>query len=150
MLVPIAAPTDRVEPVDGIAGLAVDLMDKLGGAGAALLVGLDNVFPPVPSEPRCSSAEWCRCSAAWSRCPQAWNACRCGCFSRSPPWGSSIWNAVFVVAGYSLGENWRLVDQYAGLFQKIVIGLVALATAVFVVVRIRGRHPTNAESRYSR
>ncbi|OLF08101.1 hypothetical protein BLA60_24890 [Actinophytocola xinjiangensis] len=43
----LAAPT---EPVDGIAGLAVDLMDRLGGPGAALLVGIDNVFPPVPSE----------------------------------------------------------------------------------------------------
>jgi len=34
----------------GLAGLAVDVMDHLGGPGAALLVGLDNVFPPVPSE----------------------------------------------------------------------------------------------------
>lgn len=34
----------------GIAGFAVDVMDALGGFGAALLVGLDNVFPPVPSE----------------------------------------------------------------------------------------------------
>lgn len=34
----------------GVAGLAVGLMDHLGGPGAALLVGLDNVFPPVPSE----------------------------------------------------------------------------------------------------
>jgi membrane protein DedA with SNARE-associated domain len=34
----------------GLAGLAVDIMDKLGGPGAALLVGIDNVFPPMPSE----------------------------------------------------------------------------------------------------
>jgi membrane protein DedA with SNARE-associated domain len=38
------------EQPGGLAGLAVDLMEKLGGPGAALLVGLDNVFPPVPSE----------------------------------------------------------------------------------------------------
>lgn len=37
-------------PMEGLAGFAVDLMDRLGGAGAALLVGLDNVFPPIPSE----------------------------------------------------------------------------------------------------
>ncbi|HEX6354738.1 hypothetical protein [Actinophytocola sp.] len=30
--------------------LAVDIMDTLGGPGAALLVGIDNIFPPVPSE----------------------------------------------------------------------------------------------------
>jgi membrane protein DedA with SNARE-associated domain len=38
------------EQPGGLAGLAVDLMEKLGGPGAALLVGLDNIFPPVPSE----------------------------------------------------------------------------------------------------
>lgn len=40
----------EAEQPGGLAGLAVDVMDRLGGPGAALLVGLDNVFPPVPSE----------------------------------------------------------------------------------------------------
>ena len=44
-----AAAEPAAEP-SGVAGLAVDAMDTLGGSGAALLVGLDNVFPPVPSE----------------------------------------------------------------------------------------------------
>lgn len=34
----------------GLAGLVVDIMDELGGPGAALLVGIDNIFPPMPSE----------------------------------------------------------------------------------------------------
>lgn len=34
----------------GLAGLVVDIMDELGGPGAALLVGIDSIFPPVPSE----------------------------------------------------------------------------------------------------
>jgi membrane protein DedA with SNARE-associated domain len=34
----------------GLASLAVDIMDALGGPGAALLVAVDNVFPPIPSE----------------------------------------------------------------------------------------------------
>ena len=34
----------------GIAGWAVSLMDTLGGPGAAIIVGLENVFPPIPSE----------------------------------------------------------------------------------------------------
>jgi membrane protein DedA with SNARE-associated domain len=38
------------EPVSGLAGWAVDLMDTLGGPGAAIVVGLDNLFPPIPSE----------------------------------------------------------------------------------------------------
>ncbi|MBP2330240.1 membrane protein DedA with SNARE-associated domain [Kibdelosporangium banguiense] len=38
------------EPLGGLAGWAVDLMDVLGGPGAALVVGADNLFPPIPSE----------------------------------------------------------------------------------------------------
>ncbi len=34
----------------GIAGWAVGVMEALGGPGAALVVGLENVFPPIPSE----------------------------------------------------------------------------------------------------
>ncbi len=38
------------ESLDGLAGWTVDLMDTLGGPGAAVAVGLDNLFPPIPSE----------------------------------------------------------------------------------------------------
>ncbi|MFE0024045.1 DedA family protein [Amycolatopsis sp. NPDC059021] len=38
------------EPMSGLAGWAVGLMDSLGGPGAAVIVGLDNLFPPIPSE----------------------------------------------------------------------------------------------------
>ncbi|MET9000256.1 DedA family protein [Amycolatopsis sp. NPDC004169] len=34
----------------GVAGWAVGLMESLGGPGAAVVVGLDNLFPPLPSE----------------------------------------------------------------------------------------------------
>ena len=51
--------------------------------------------------------------------------------------GSLIWNSGFVVAGYLLGANWQVVDEYAGIFQKVVIAVVALAIVVFVVVRVR-------------
>lgn len=37
-------------PDSGLAGWVVDLMDKLGLFGAALAVGMDNIFPPIPSE----------------------------------------------------------------------------------------------------
>ena len=33
-----------------LAEWAVDLMETLGGVGAAVVVGLDNLFPPIPSE----------------------------------------------------------------------------------------------------
>jgi membrane protein DedA with SNARE-associated domain len=53
--------------------------------------------------------------------------------------GSAIWNTTFIVAGYSLGENWHRVEQYAGAAQLIVIGAVAVALAVFVGKRLRRR-----------
>ncbi|MEU6716500.1 DedA family protein [Nonomuraea sp. NPDC046802] len=58
--------------------------------------------------------------------------------------GSAIWNTIFVMAGYLLGENWALVEEYVGIGSKVVAGLVVLAVVVFVVVRLserrKGRH----------
>jgi len=51
--------------------------------------------------------------------------------------GSAIWNTIFVLAGYFLGENWTIVEPYADTFQLIVIGAVVLAIVVWVVKRIR-------------
>lgn len=51
--------------------------------------------------------------------------------------GSAIWNTVFVMAGYYLGENWHVVEQYADILQKIVIAGVVVTTVVFVVLRWR-------------
>ncbi len=39
-----------VAELEGLAGFMVDLMDRLGLVGAAIAVGLDNLFPPIPSE----------------------------------------------------------------------------------------------------
>ena len=54
--------------------------------------------------------------------------------------GSLVWNSGFVVAGYLLGANWQVVDEYAGIFQKVVIGAIA------VVVDPAG-HPVGMYSR---
>ncbi|MFE6921235.1 DedA family protein [Nocardia sp. NPDC057663] len=51
--------------------------------------------------------------------------------------GSLLWNAVFVFAGYFLGENWHIVETYAGLLQKAVVVVVLGAVAVFVARRLR-------------
>jgi membrane protein DedA with SNARE-associated domain len=197
----------------GLAGLAIGLMDKLGGPGAALLVGIDNVFPPVPSElvlPLAGFAAsqgtmslfmaifWTTLGSvvgamltyglgAWLgrdrvralivRVPlmkesdfdrtEQWFAKhgRKAVFfgrmvplfrslislpagvERMPIWqflsltaaGSLIWNSGFVLAGYLLGANWQVVDQYGGIFQNVVIGAMVVAVAVFVVKRLRER-----------
>jgi membrane protein DedA with SNARE-associated domain len=51
--------------------------------------------------------------------------------------GSLIWNVVFVMAGYLLGENRRVIEAYAGAYQTAVLAAGALAVAAFVAVRLR-------------
>jgi membrane protein DedA with SNARE-associated domain len=204
---------DGAETLDGLAGWAVGIMDSLGGVGAAIVVGLDNIFPPIPSEvvlplagfsasrgtfTLAEALFWTtagsvvgavvmyligallgrvRTRALIARIPlmkasdfdraEAWFAkhgAKAVFFGRMVPifrsvislpagvermpWikfltltalGSLIWNSIFVGAGYLLGENWRLVDRYAGVLQYAVIGLVALVIVLFVVVRLRSR-----------
>ena len=61
--------------------------------------------------------------------------------------GSLIWNTIFIVAGYYLGESWHIVETYAGVFQKIVIVAVAVAAVWFVAAKIRNsrRKPVTGE-----
>ncbi|MGI5290854.1 DedA family protein [Nonomuraea polychroma] len=58
--------------------------------------------------------------------------------------GSLIWNTIFVLAGYFLGENWSLIEAYVGVGTNIVIGMVVAAVLVFVGVRLaerrKGKH----------
>ncbi|TDD15289.1 DedA family protein [Nonomuraea diastatica] len=58
--------------------------------------------------------------------------------------GSLIWNTIFVMAGYLLGEQWSVVETYVGAGSYVVIGLVVLAIVVFIGVRLaerrKGRH----------
>lgn len=53
--------------------------------------------------------------------------------------GSLIWNTAFVLAGYLLGENWHLVEQYAGIASRVVLVAVVLALVWFVVRKVRAR-----------
>ncbi|HEY4572269.1 MAG TPA: DedA family protein [Kribbella sp.] len=46
----MTAPQATEEPTGGVAGWAIDLMERLGAAGAGLAVALENLFPPLPSE----------------------------------------------------------------------------------------------------
>lgn len=195
----------------GVAGWAVDLMERLGPAGAALVIALENLFPPLPSEvilplagftasqgtfTLAEALVWTtlgsvvgasvlylfgmafgrdRMYRVWERLPltrtsdlertEAWFA-RHGRkavllgrmvpifrslisvpagVERMPPLqflgltlaGSAIWNTVFVLAGYQLGEQWHRVEAYAGAFQIVVIVAVVLAVAWWVLLRVR-------------
>lgn len=51
--------------------------------------------------------------------------------------GSLIWNTIFVLSGYLLGENWHIVEEYASILQYVVIAAVAIGVAWFVFSRVR-------------
>ncbi|GGP34411.1 DedA family protein [Streptomyces calvus] len=53
--------------------------------------------------------------------------------------GSLAWNAVLVLSGYWLGEQWDTVGEYVGVVSKAVLVLVVAALALYVVVRLRSR-----------
>jgi membrane protein DedA with SNARE-associated domain len=50
--------------------------------------------------------------------------------------GSLIWNTALILAGYVLGENYHVVEQYMGIAGKVVLGLVALAVGLFIASRL--------------
>lgn len=52
--------------------------------------------------------------------------------------GSALWNTVFVLAGFFLGEAWPVIERYADILQYVVIAAVVIGVAWFLVVRIRG------------
>ena len=53
--------------------------------------------------------------------------------------GSLLWNSVFVLSGYLLGEQWHIVEQYAGILQYVVIAAAAAARIGCTVTRVRQR-----------
>ncbi|MEO3811263.1 DedA family protein [Sphaerisporangium sp. B11E5] len=63
--------------------------------------------------------------------------------------GSLIWNTIFILAGYALGEKWSLVETYVGTGTNIVIAVVALAVVVFVVKRLNERRKNRRASQTS-
>ncbi|WP_372507018.1 DedA family protein [Actinomadura madurae] len=50
--------------------------------------------------------------------------------------GSLLWNTAFVLAGYGLGDNWRTVEEYVGVYSKATVAVAGVAVLVFAAVRI--------------
>ncbi|MGX1883900.1 DedA family protein [Streptomyces sp. NPDC055287] len=50
--------------------------------------------------------------------------------------GSALWNTVFVLAGYALGENWQDVTGYVSAYSKVVLVGAGLAVLLFVGGRV--------------
>jgi membrane protein DedA with SNARE-associated domain len=211
--------SSSAEELNGISEWVVGVMEVVGAPGAGLIVALENLFPPIPSEVILPLAGFTasrgtfglldaimwttagsvlgayvlyalggwlgreRTRALVRRLPlmnvddvdrvEAWFA-RHGSkavffgrlvplfrslvsipagIEKMPVWrflgltfaGSFIWNSVLIMAGYFLGENWQLVEQYAGIFQKIVAAAVVILVVVFVVRKVRVRRKTRQD-----
>jgi len=210
LAIPLAAADPDGAQLTGVAGWAVDLMERLGGPGAGLAIALENLFPPLPSEVILPLAGFTasrgdftiweavlwttlgsvvgavvlygigaalgrrRTRALAVRMPlidvadidkaEAWFDQHGGLavflgrmvpifrsfisvpagIQRMPlltfilltTAGSAIWNTVFVLAGYLLGEQWHRVEPYVGTFQAVVIIAVVVALAYFVTSRL--------------
>ncbi|MFI6204871.1 DedA family protein [Streptomyces sp. NPDC051041] len=50
--------------------------------------------------------------------------------------GSAIWNTVFVLAGYALGDNWPEVTRIVSAYSKVVLVVAALAVLAFLGARL--------------
>lgn len=59
--------------------------------------------------------------------------------------GSLIWNTVFILLGYKLGQHWDVVETYVGAYSKFVVAAVIIAVIVFVVLRIRSMRRDRAD-----
>ncbi|NLI04719.1 MAG: DedA family protein, partial [Actinomycetaceae bacterium] len=53
--------------------------------------------------------------------------------------GSSIWNTLLIGAGFALGEQWHLVEEYVGILSKLVLIVIVALLAWWVIVRLKNR-----------
>ena len=53
--------------------------------------------------------------------------------------GSALWNTVFVLAGYELGEQWHRVEAYAGALQLAVVAAALAGVAWWLARALRRR-----------
>ena len=53
--------------------------------------------------------------------------------------GSGIWNAVFIGAGWVLGDRWDQVEGVVGPVSKVVVALVVVAVIALVIRQLRQR-----------
>ncbi|MCJ8503919.1 DedA family protein [Kocuria flava] len=198
------------EGLGGVADWAVSVMEAIGAPGAGLLVALENIFPPLPSEVILPLAGftasrgdfslfaaifWTTLGSVVGAAALYWLGAALGRrrlrvivdrmplvdlhdLDRTEAWferhgratvffgrmvpvfrslisipagvermpflvfvllstaGSLLWNSVFVLAGFYLGENWHVAEQYAGIFSRVVVVVVAALVAWWVLKRV--------------
>lgn len=64
--------------------------------------------------------------------------------------GSAIWNTIFIMIGFTLGQNWHIIEPYMDWLQWVVIGAVIVLIVWWVVRRMllnrrEGKHLLHGE-----
>ena len=54
--------------------------------------------------------------------------------------GSGVWNALFIFAGYRLGDRWEQLEQYLQPINDAVVAALLIAAALLVVRQVRHRN----------
>jgi membrane protein DedA with SNARE-associated domain len=60
--------------------------------------------------------------------------------------GSGLWNAGLIAAGWALGANWTLVEQYQGYVGTAFLMLMGGAIGWFVIRRLMNGRPSQQQS----
>lgn len=50
--------------------------------------------------------------------------------------GTALWSGLLAYAGFYLGAQWELVEEYISQYQKVVLGLIVLGVLAFVYIRL--------------
>lgn len=58
--------------------------------------------------------------------------------------GTALWSFLLGLAGYVLGQNWPLVMEWMGRYEKVVLALAVLAVIIFVVRRVQQRRSASS------
>ena len=61
--------------------------------------------------------------------------------------GSALWNSVLIGAGYALGANWAIVEEWISRYQLIVFGLAGIALVVWMVRKWTVRRPRESAAK---
>jgi membrane protein DedA with SNARE-associated domain len=61
--------------------------------------------------------------------------------------GSGLWNSLFIILGFVLGENWGVVEDWMSQYSRVVLVLAIVTLAVIIVIRIRRWRRVTRESR---
>lgn len=67
-----------------------------------------------------------------------------GSFTIASLAGISVWNALLIGLGYTLGNNWGLVAYYYGKYKHIIIIVAVILLASFIIYKLRMRSPKEA------